>query len=139
MRPVFTAVAVEQRGLSGDRHAERRSGGKRQLLVVDARTHGELSLEPGVLKENVVIEGLDLEALPAGQRIGVGEAVIELTGPCVPCNKLEKIRPGLLEQSWGRRGQLAKVLRGGTITLGDPAALLDVNPDAEKPIRPKLP
>ncbi|WP_395809969.1 MOSC domain-containing protein [Archangium minus] len=67
------------------------------------------------------------------------KVVVELTEPCAPCSKLERIRQGLLKESWGRRGQLAQVLRGGTVREGDGVRLLDVNPDAPRPIRPKLP
>jgi MOSC domain-containing protein YiiM len=94
----------------------------------------------GVLKENVVISGVPLEKLRAGQRLALGEqVVVELTGPCVPCSKLERIRPGLLSDSWGQRGQLAQVLRGGLVREGDGVRLLDINPDAPQPIHPKLP
>ncbi len=91
------------------------------------------------LKENVSVEGIPLESLPPGQRLRVGVVVLEITGECVPCHKLNLIRPGLLKESWGRRGQLAIVLREGVLHEGDEVALLDVNPDVPKPIRPKLP
>lgn len=137
---IDVASAIEQRGFDGDRHAARRSGGNRQLLLLDGRSHEALDVAPGVLKENVVLRGLDLEALSAGQRLGLGpEVVVELTGPCIPCHKLDKIRDGLLSAAYGQRGQLAKVLRGGRLAVGEEVTLLDVNPQAPKPIRPRLP
>lgn len=139
MKRVVQATAIEQRGFDGDRHAAKRVGGKRQLLILDAKSHRELDVAPGILKENVVLDGLPLESLPAGQRIAIGEAVVELTGPCIPCHKMDRIRQGLLSESYGRRGQLAKVLKGGEVKVGDAVKLLDVNPHAEKPINPKLP
>ena len=140
MKRVSEANAIEQRGFDGDRHAMRKSGGKRQLLLLDSKSLELLRVEPGQLKENVVVTGLPLEDLPPGQRLQLGaELVVELTGPCVPCNKLEQLRPGLLAESWGKRGQLAMVLKGGVVREGDKVSLLDVNPNAEKPIEPKLP
>ena len=140
MKRVPEAQAVEGRGFMGDRHGKKKPNGKRQLLLLDEASHAALRLGPGELKENVVISGLPLEALPPGQRLALGaEVVVELTEPCVPCSKLERIRPGLLKDSWGQRGQLARVLRGGTVHEGDGVRLLDVNPDAPLPIRPKLP
>ena len=140
MRRVPEAEAVEGRGFVGDRHGKKKPHGKRQLLLLDEASHQALGLEVGVLKENVVIAGVPLETLPAGQRLALGaEVVVELTEACVPCSKLERIRAGLLKQSWGQRGQLARVLRGGTVREGDGVRLLDVNPDAPRPIRPKLP
>lgn len=140
MLRVAEASAVTQRGLEGDRHAKRKLGHARQVLLLDSRSLETLRLAIGQLKENVVVSGVALEALPAGQRLRLGERVIvELTGPCVPCHKLNALRPGLLKESWGQRGQLARILEGGSLREGDEVVLLDVNPDAPKPIRPKLP
>lgn len=140
MKQVPEAVAIAERGFEGDRHAKRKAGGKRQLLLLDEASLRGLRLEAGTLKENVVVSGVPLETLPPGQRLALGgEVVVELTGPCVPCSKVEKIRPGLLEESWGRRGQLARVLRGGVVREQDAVALLDVNPDVPRNPTPKLP
>jgi MOSC domain-containing protein YiiM len=140
MKRVVEARAVEQRGLEGDRHARKRAGGKRQLLLLDEASHAVLRVGVGELKENVVVAGLPLEALPVGQRLALGaEVVVELTEPCVPCSKLERLRPGLLKEAWGKRGQLARVLRGGVVREGDSVRLLDINPEAPRPIRPRLP
>jgi MOSC domain-containing protein YiiM len=125
MKRVESARAVEQRGLEGDRHAARRKGGKRQVLLLEARAHAELRVEPGALKENVVVEGLPLESLPVGQRLRVGaEVVLEITGECEPCRKLESLRRGLEAEAKGRRGQLARVLSGGVLGVGDGVALV---------------
>ena len=139
VKPVTEAVAVATRGFEGDRHARRAPGGQRQLLLVDVRHLRDLELTPGALKENAVIEGLALETFPAGQRLRLGGALVELTGPCEPCHKVEAIRPGLLRKSWGRRGQLARVLEGGSVRVGDVVEALDVNPDAPRRILPRLP
>ncbi|NPD22876.1 MOSC domain-containing protein [Corallococcus exiguus] len=140
MRRVPEARAVEQHGFEGDRHQRRAVGHKRQLLLLDEAQRAALDVPEGALKENVLVEGLPLDALPPGQRLAMGaEVVVELTEPCVPCWKLDALRPGLLKDSWGRRGQLARVLKAGTVHEGDTVRLLDVNPDAPRIIRPKLP
>lgn len=140
MRRVPEAWAVEQHGFEGDRHQRRAVGHKRQLLLLDEAQRAALDVPEGALKENVLVEGLPLDALPPGQRLALGaEVVVELTEPCVPCWKLDALRPGLLKDSWGRRGQLARVLKAGTVREGDTVRLLDVNPDAPRIIRPKLP
>ena len=140
MRAVDSAVAEAERGFVGDRHATRRPGHRRQLLLVDEAELGLLGLPGGVLKENVLLAGIPLESLAAGQRLHLGdEVVVELTEPCIPCSKLERIRPGLIGEAWGHRGQLARVLTGGTVRVGDPVRLGSVNPDAPRPIRPRLP
>ncbi|WP_233596713.1 MULTISPECIES: MOSC domain-containing protein [Corallococcus] len=140
MRRVPEARAVEQHGFEGDRHQRRAVGHKRQLLLLDEAQRAALDVPEGALKENVLVEGLPLDALPPGQRLALGaDVVVELTEPCVPCWKLDALRPGLLKDSWGRRGQLARVLKAGTVHEGDTVRLLDVNPDAPRIIRPKLP
>lgn len=139
MAAVAVAEALEGLGLEGCRHAKKPGGGKRQVLLMDARHPPELGLAYGRLKENVVIEGLDLEALPPGQRLALGGAVLELTEACVPCQKLNQIRPTLLKEAWGRRGQLARVVAGGPIALGDAVALLEVNAAAPRKPQPRLP
>ena len=139
MKKVPEIRAIEGRGLEGCRHAQKKPGHKRQVLLMDVANSRSLGLDMAALKENVSVEGIPLESLPPGQRLRIGDAVLELTGECVPCHKLDLIRPGLLKESWGRRGQLAIVLQGGVLRDGDEVALLDVNPDAPKPIRPKLP
>jgi MOSC domain-containing protein YiiM len=140
MRTVESAVAEVDRGFVGDRHATRRPGHRRQLLLVDQAELDLLALPGGVLRENVLLEGIPLESLDTGQRLHLGEEVVlDLTEPCVPCSKLERIRPGLISEVWGHRGQLARVVAGGTVRVGDPVRLGTVNPDAPRPIRPKLP
>jgi len=140
MREVEAAVAETERGLVGDRHSRRPSGHRRQVLLVDQPELDLLGLPGGVLKENVLLEGIPLESLQAGQRLHLGlEVVLELTEPCVPCSKLERIRPGLISEAWGRRGQLARVVSGGTVRVGDEVRLGALNPDAPRPIRPRLP
>lgn len=139
MAAVAAAEALEGRGLAGCRHAKKPGGGKRQVLLMDAKHPPDLGLAYGQLKENIVVEGLDLEALPPGQRIAVGGAVVELTEACVPCQKLNQIRPTMLKEAWGRRGQLARVLKGGPIALGDVVTLLEVNEAVPRKPQPKLP
>ncbi len=139
MRAVEAADALESRGLAGCRHAQKAGGGKRQVLLMDAASPLALGLAPGQLKENIVVAGLPLETLPPGQRLAVGGAVVELTEACVPCQKLNDIRPGLIKESWGKRGQLARVVVGGPIALGDTVRMLDVNADVPRKPQPRLP
>jgi MOSC domain-containing protein YiiM len=140
MRAVESAVAETERGFVGDRHSRRAPGHRRQLLLVSDAELASLGLPEGVLKENVLLQGIPLESLPAGQRLHLGEeVVVEITEPCIPCWKLDHIRPGLISEAWGHRGQLARVVAGGTVRVGDPVRLGEVAPDAPRPVRPRLP
>ena len=78
-----------------------------------------MELQPGILRENITTEGLNVNSLEIGQRLRMGKAMLEVTMVCTPCNQMERIRPGLRKELWGRRGMLCRVLEGGVIRLGD--------------------
>jgi len=118
MTPVKEVVAVSDLGLEGDRHAIK--GSPRQVLVMDKETLDGLGLVPGVIKENITVEGLDLSSVRAGQVFFIGDEVtLEATGPCEPCSRMDEIRYGLRLELDGRRGIVTMVLNGGTIKVGD--------------------
>jgi MOSC domain-containing protein YiiM len=100
--------------------AHARRGGTRQVLIVDSETLDAMDLRPGWIKENITTEGLNVNGLPPGQQIRIGRARLEVTAVCTPCDQLEKIRPGLRREIWGRRGMLCRVIEGGIIRCGDP-------------------
>ena len=118
MTPVQEAVAISDLGLEGDRHA--RQGSARQVLVMDVETLAAFDLAPGVIKENITVEGLDLSSVTAGQVFFIGDEVtLEATGPCEPCSRMDEIRPGLRTELDGRRGIVTMVLNGGALGVGD--------------------
>jgi MOSC domain-containing protein YiiM len=109
-------------GIEGDNHA--RAASKRQVLLADLETLQALELSPGMIKENVTVQGLDTGALLAGQLLRLGEQVVlEVVGQCEPCFRMDEIRPGLRQELTGRRGALAWVRNGGLIAIGDPIEL----------------
>ncbi len=120
MRDVAQVDAVTGRGLAGDVSLGRSS---RQILLVDQATLAEFDLQPGQIRENITLTGLDLTGLPQGTRIRIGSATLEVTGDCAPCDHLEAVRPGLREAIRGRRGLLARVQAGGTIRVSDAAVV----------------
>lgn len=123
--------AVAGVGLEDDFHAR---GGRRQVLLIDLEILEALGLEPGQVKENLTVRGLNLQSLPAGTRLLVGsEVVLELTGPCTPCSRMDEIRPGLQAELQGRRGVLARVVAGGVIRVGDPVRPVEELARAGKP------
>jgi len=105
-------------GFEGCAHA--RPGGTRQVLIVDGETLDAMDLQPGWIKENITTDGLNVNGLPPGQQLRVGPALLEVTAICTPCDQLEKIRPGLRREIWGRRGMLCRVIEGGVVRCGDP-------------------
>lgn len=116
--PLDQTTIVADWGLQDDRKA--RAGSKRQVYLVDEATLAAVDVQPGDLNENLIIRGLDVNALAPGQSVRVGGALLEITGPCTVCGELEQVRPGLKELLRNRRGVLARVLETGVVRLGDP-------------------
>lgn len=122
MDPRDRATAVEGHGLDGCAHA--RPGTKRQVLFASAEHLDAVGVEPGRIRENFTVEGVDVHQWPVGQRLKIGGAEFEITMACDPCYKMDAIRPGLQEELVGRRGMLARVVVSGEVAAGDEIQLL---------------
>lgn len=136
---VTSVQALPGQGLEGDRASlvARRPGspmgGKRQVTLIQAE-HLPLiaswtatpALDGRELRRNLVISGLNLLAARSlfknqalHLRIGP-EAVLEITGPCEPCSRMEELLgPGGYNAMRGHGGSTARVLAGGTLRVGD--------------------
>ena len=128
MKPVDQALAVKDRGLQGCVHG--RAGSKRQVLLVDIETLSEFGLLPGMIRENITTAGLNMADLRPGQRLCVGEAVLEVTVRCEPCSRMDEIRMGLQKELENRRGMLCRVIEGGRISRGDAVEILSMSLNA---------
>jgi MOSC domain-containing protein YiiM len=117
MEELQEASVVENSGLHGCAHA--RPNGRRQILLVDVETLRAMDLAPGIIRENITTEGLDVNALQSGQRLRVGEIELEVSTPCEPCELMETIRAGLMTELACRRWMLCRVLKGGVVRRGD--------------------
>ncbi|HUO33917.1 MAG TPA: MOSC domain-containing protein [Candidatus Acidoferrum sp.] len=117
MKELQEAEAVDDKGIRGCIHG--RKGSKRQVLLIDAETLEKFGLAPGATKENITTRGLDFQALAPGQKLRVGESLMEITFACDPCSRMDEIRMGLQEELRGQRGWLCRVVSGGKIRRGD--------------------
>ena len=118
MEELDEAKVVADFGMEGCAHAQ--PGGKRQVLLVDRETLEAMDLRPGILRENITTDGLNVNGLAIGQQLRIGKTVrLEVGLVCTPCDQMERIRPGLRKELWGRRGMLCRVLEGGIIRPGD--------------------
>jgi MOSC domain-containing protein YiiM len=135
-RPVSEVIALPSQGLEGDLHGKTREDGKRQVLLMDTESLEAMGLSPGDLRDQVTLELPGLQRLPAGTRLRIGQAELELTGPCEPCTHIGELlgkedREAFRQSLEGRRGVLARVvtIRGeGRIRIGDPAVVLNSHP-----------
>ena len=117
MEELSEVRALNDAGFEGCAHA--RPASKRQVLMVDHETLEAMNLQPGMIRENITTHGLNVNGLRIGQLLRVGEAQLEVSQVCHPCDLMEAIRPGLRKELRGRRGMLCRVLEGGVIRRGD--------------------
>ncbi len=127
------ARLVLDKGVEGCIHG--RSGSKRQVLVMDSETLEQLGIPAGAVKENITTLGLDLRPTVAGDQLRIGEAILEVTGPCNPCGRMDEIRIGLQEALQGQRGVLCRVILEGTIRRGDAIELVPAAARPPVPVR----
>lgn len=122
---VETAILVPGRGLEGDRWAGAASGGRQVTLI--AAEHlaaitaylGLAVVPPERLRRNLVTAGMNLLALK-GRRFRLGAVVLEHSGECHPCSRMEEeFGPGGYNAVRGHGGITARVLEGGLIRRGD--------------------
>lgn len=125
MVEVEQALLEPGRGLAGDRWRGAATGA-RQVTLVSAEhlraIAGFLGLDavaPARLRRNLVVEGVNLLALK-GRRFRVGAALLECSGECHPCSRMEEeFGPGGYNAVRGHGGITARVVEGAAIRLGD--------------------
>jgi xanthine dehydrogenase accessory factor len=120
--PTPEARLVADFGLEGDRHAGRP---ERQVSILNAETVTELAeqgmpVSPGVLGENITVEGMPVMQLQPGARLLIGpDAELEITGDRPACREMLDVHEDCLKAMVGRSGKMARVVQGGLIRPGD--------------------
>lgn len=110
--------------ITGDRYKSHQ--GKRQVTLIQAEhlpaiasMLGISSLDPALLRRNIVVKGVNLLALK-GHQFTIGGAVLEFTGLCHPCSRMEEVfGNGGYNAVRGHGGITARVISEGVISLGD--------------------
>ena len=150
MQAMTEVEALAGQGLAGDRAARARpgslaaGGGKRQVTLIQAEhlpviqalaggREPDDELDALLLRRNLVVAGLNLLATrslfkdqPMRLRLGApgadpaSQVLLEITGPCEPCSRMEALLgPGGYNAMRGHGGVTARVLQGGWLRLGD--------------------
>jgi MOSC domain-containing protein YiiM len=117
MQELAEVAAIQEVGFEGCSHKS--PGAQRQVLLVDQESLDALDLGPGMIRENITTEGLNVNGLQPGESLRVGEALFEVTMACTPCGQMESLRPGLRKEIRGRRGMFCRIVKGGIIRQGD--------------------
>jgi MOSC domain-containing protein YiiM len=125
--PRERVLAIESQGFEGCAHA---NPPRREVLFVSKEHLDTVGVEPGAIRENITVEGADVQSWPVGQQVRVGEALFEITMVCDPCERMDQLRAGLRMQLEDRRGMLAHVVEGGEVSVGDPVELVEAPSEA---------
>ncbi|MBB6016369.1 MOSC domain-containing protein [Deinococcus radiopugnans] len=110
--------------------------GRRQVTLIQAEhlpviaaLAGLEAVTPELLRRNIVVSGVALLALKDA-RFRIGEVVLEGTGECHPCSRMEEnLGEGGYNAVRGHGGLTARVIVGGVIHEGD--AVTPLPPEGE--------
>ena len=113
------------KGLEGDRFEGRETSKRQVTLIQKEHLHaiasclGRDALDPDIFRRNIVVSGLNLLALK-GKTFRVGGVVLEYTGLCHPCSKMDTtLGPGGYNAMRGHGGITTRVIEGGEVAIGD--------------------
>ena len=123
-------IMVDAEGLVGDAILNRKHhGGVDQAVYIEGSIDldwwkSELGRELpyGTFGENLVVEGLENAMLAAGDRLVIGEVLLEITSPRIPCATFaaKMGEPTFVKRYTraARPGAYARVLQGGMVEAG---------------------
>lgn len=131
---VKSVDAEAGRGLHGDHRMDKTPGSGRQVTLISREFIQQIeasvgrSIDPGELRRNIVVSGLNLNALRY-QRVQMGEAIVEVGALCDPCERMEKaLGSGGFVSMMGYGGYCCKIVQTGRISVGSAVQLLARQP-----------
>jgi MOSC domain-containing protein YiiM len=87
-------------------------------------------IAPGRFGENITTTGLDLSCAVIGERWRIGEAVVEVSQPRIPCRTFSGFwnRPSLVKEftQAARPGAYLRIIEEGKVGAGDEVVVLNV-------------
>ena len=129
VKVVNEVTAIEGVGLHSD-HYNAKNGSRQVTLIqkehLDAIASylGLKEIDPILTRRNIVIMGLNLNSLK-GKKFRIGSAVLEYSGECHPCSRMEDVPgPGGYNAMRGHGGLNARILEAGLLRLWDPVVVL---------------
>ncbi len=125
LAPLDRVEAVAGYGLAGDHYASKNDG-KRQVTLIQAehleavaKLLGKPEVRPEWVRRNILVSGINLLAL-RDRRFRIGNTMLEGTGTCDPCSRMEEVLgAGGYNSMRGHGGITARIVDGGIIQLRD--------------------
>lgn len=120
-QPVSDAVLREDWGIEGDAHA---GDWHRQVSLLARESIDRVkelipALKDGAFAENIITRGVILRTLRIGDRIRIGDAVLEITQIGKECHQACAIKEQTGDCIMPKEGIFARVIDGGTLSVGD--------------------
>ena len=124
--PVNEIVLKENFGIEGDAHARK---WHRQVSLLSAEKVDEFNARGGdaaigAFGENILVSGIDFKKLPVGSIMRSGEVVMKLTQIGKECHKGCAIQQKVGKCIMPTQGIFTKVIKEGTIHIGDTISVL---------------
>ena len=120
-----TATLIAGRGIEGDRYQTSRDCARQVTLIASeslsaiASFLGRNTVTPEILRRNFVTSGINLLGLK-GRRFRLGAALLEYSGDCAPCSRMEAaLGPGGYNAVRGHGGITARIIEGGEVHIRD--------------------
>ncbi len=134
-------VAISVHGLAGDKVAQPYHGGPGAAICVHLANHYDfwnsrykMNLHAGSVGENITLDELTEDDICVGDRVRLGTAIVQVSGPRVPCANLGRrigrtdwVKLTILEN---RTGFYLRVLEPGAVQAGDGWVLEERVPNA---------
>ena len=127
--PVQQVNLIAGHGIEGDLKAGHNPN--RQLNIMTYEVTQSLNAEgfkaePGELGEQIIVRGLNVNALAEGDRIQLGDnAIVEMIKPRTGCEWFEMIQGKSPSLAQNRLGMMARVIEGGIVKVGDPVRMIE--------------
>ena len=140
-KPSTPEVEILENGVGGDfnryRHERKADDPTSAVLLIPMETIAALRQEgwpvaPGDLGENITTSGIPYAAFRPGTRVRAGQAELEVTRPCDPCEYLYGLPyvgpgrgPSFVRTLLHRRGWYCRVRTPGRVRAGDPIVVTE--------------
>ena len=127
--PVKHATLLEDFGFQNDAHA---GNWHRQVSLLGLESFrvleelGEdIDLKPGIFAENITTDGIILYKLKIGTKLKIGDTLHEVTQIGKKCHHGCEIFQKVGDCVMPREGIFTRVLKGGTLHVGDPIEIIN--------------